>query len=45
MANIVPTFLSKLNLHEKDQYISFQEEGYKFTIQGQCEGIVFKTIS
>jgi ATP-dependent exoDNAse (exonuclease V) beta subunit len=35
MANIVPTFLANLNPHEKDQYISFQEEGHKYTIHGE----------
>ena len=34
---IAPTYLSRLNPHEKDEYILFQEEGHKYTIHGECD--------
>ena len=33
--SVPPTYLANLHSHEKDQYISFQEEGHKYTIHGE----------
>ena len=33
----VPTYLSNLHPHERDQYISFQEEGHVYTVHGATD--------
>ncbi len=38
-----PTFLSKNNPHERDEFISFEEEGHKYFINGNGEGLISTT--
>jgi ATP-dependent exoDNAse (exonuclease V) beta subunit len=38
-----PTFLAKLNPHPKDEFITFQEEGHKYFINGINDGLISVT--
>ena len=38
-----PTFLAKINPHPKDEFVTFQEEGHKYFINGINDGLISVT--